>query len=178
MDANSETQAITTRSTGIRYGIIMGTISIVYFLIFVIADLDMSKGIGRWGTTLIAIVVIYLAHKYYKDNGDGFMSYGQGVGIGFWVGLVSAVIGNVFTYIYVKFIDEGFIAKIRENALREMEDQGQSDEQIEMAMKFVNMFTGAEALLLFGLFFGILMLVIIALIVSLITQKQQPETFA
>ena len=41
------------------------------------------------------------------------MSYGQGVGIGFWIGLVSAVIGNVFTYIYVKFIDDGFIAKIQ-----------------------------------------------------------------
>ena len=50
MEANSETQAVTTRSTGIRYGIIMGTISIVYFLIFVITDMDMSKGIGRWGT--------------------------------------------------------------------------------------------------------------------------------
>ena len=103
------------------------------------------------------------------------MSYGQGVGIGFWIGLVSAVIGNVFTYIYVKFIDESFIAKIRENAIRDMEDKGQSDEQIEMAMKFVNMFTGAEAMLLFGLFFGILMLVIIALIVTIFTQKQQPE---
>ena len=49
--------------------------------------------------------------------------------------------------------------------------KGQSDEQIEMAMKFVNILTGAEALLLFGLFFGVLLLVIIALIVSLITQK-------
>ena len=177
MEGNSESPAITTRATGIRYGVIMGTISIVYFLIFVIADLDMSKGIGRWGTTLISIVIIYLAHKYFKENGDGFMSYGQGVGIGFWVGLVSAVIGNAFTYIYVKFIDDGFIAKIRENALREMEDKGQSDEQIEMAMKVVNFMTGAEALLLIGLFFGVLVLVIIALVVSLITQKQQPEKF-
>jgi hypothetical protein len=177
MEGTSESPAISTRSAGIRYGIIMGTISIAYFLIFVITDMDMSKGLGRWGTSLIAIVIIYFAHKYFKDNGDGFMSYGQGVGIGFWVGLVSAVIGNLFTYIYVKFIDDGFIAKIREDALRDMEDQGQSDEQIEMAMKFVNFMTGAEALSLIGLFFGILLLVIIALIVSLITQKQRPETF-
>ena len=178
MEETSESPAITPRSTGIRYGIILGTISIAYFLIFVITDMDMSKGLGRWGTSLIAIVIVFLAHKYFKDNADGFMSYGQGVGIGFWVGLVSAVIGNLFTYIYVKFIDDGFIATIRENALRDMENQGQSDEQIEMAMKFVNIMTGAEALVLIGLFFGILMLVIIALIVSLITQKPQPEKFA
>ena len=58
-----------------------------------------------------------------------------------------------------------------------MEDQGQSDEQIEVAMKFVNMFTGAEALVLFGLFFGILTFVVIALIISIFMQKPQQEKF-
>jgi hypothetical protein len=57
-----------------------------------------------------------------------------------------------------------------------MEKQGQSDEQIEAAMKFVEMFTTAEALLFWGLFFGILTLVVIALIISIFTQKPQPET--
>lgn len=61
--------------------------------------------------------------------------------------------------------------------MREMEDQGQSDEQIEVAMKFVNMFTGAEALVLFGLFFGILTFVVIALIISIFMQKPQQEKF-
>jgi len=178
MEENSESQVLTPRSTGIRYGAIFGIISIAYFLIFTIADLDMSKGIGRWGTTIIALVIVFLAHKFFKENGDGFMTYGQGIGIGFWIGLVASAISSIFTYIYVKFIDAEFISKIREKAMEDMEAQGQSEEQMEMAMKFVNMFTGAEALLFFGLFVGILTLVIVALIISIFTQKPRPEQFA
>jgi hypothetical protein len=59
-----------------------------------------------------------------------------------------------------------------------MEAKGQSDEQIEMAMKFVDMFTNPEALLFFGLFIGILSSVVIGLIISIFTQKARPETFA
>jgi hypothetical protein len=70
------------------------------------------------------------------------------------------------------------ITAIRETSIRQMEEKGQSDEQIEMAMKFVDMFTNAEAMLLFGLFFGILGTVVIGLIVTIFTQKARPETFA
>ena len=105
------TPTVTTRSVGVRYGIIGGLISIAYFLVLTTAGVDMSQGIGRWAGMIITIVIIFLAHKYFKDNGDGFMSYGQGIGIGFWIGLVSAVISSIFTYIYAKFIDASFIAE-------------------------------------------------------------------
>ena len=116
-----------------------------------------------------------MAFKYYKQHNGGFMSYGQGIGIGFWIGLVSAVISSIFTYIYAKFIDESFIAGIREKAISDMEAKGQTQEQIDQAMKFVDMFTSAEAILFFGLFFGVLITVVVALIISIFTQKPQPE---
>ena len=172
----NESQSISTRSTGVRYGVIYGVISIAYFLVLMMSNIDMSQGFGRWGGSLIAIVVVIMAHKYFKENGDGFMTYGQGVGIGFWIGLIASVVSSIFTYIYAKFIDPGFTDMIREKAIADMEAKGQSDEQIDAAMKFVEIFTTAEALLFWGLLFGILTLVIIALIISIFTQKSQPET--
>jgi len=178
MEENVSTSSsiLTTRATGVRYGLIYGIISIAIFLILTTAGIDMSQGIGRWGSIIVAIVIVFLAHKYYKENGDGFMSYGQGIGIGFWVGLVASVISSIFTYLYIKFIDASFITTIREKAIEDMEAKGQSEEQIETAMKFVDMFTNAEAILFFGLFFGILIMIVIALIISIFTQKPQPET--
>ncbi len=176
MEENVTVLTTTPRSAGVRYGIIYGIISIAYFLILTIADIDMTQGLGRWGGTIIAIVLVFLAHKYYKENADGFMTYGQGIAIGFWLGLVASAISSIFTYIYVKFIDESFITTIRDKAIEDMEAKGQSEEQIEMAMKFVNMFTNAEALLVMGVIFGIGLIVIIALIISIFTQKPQPET--
>lgn len=179
MEANTTPeQNFTTRAVGIRYGMIFGVISIVYFLIFNFAELDMSAGVGRWGTTFISFVIVFLAHKFYKDNGDGFMTFGEGVGIAFWIGLIASALSSIFMYIYVKFIDDNFITMMREKAISDMQARGQSEEQIETAMKFVNMFTGPEAMLGFGLFFGILTLVIVGLLVAIFTQKARPEQFA
>ncbi|HMG94536.1 MAG TPA: DUF4199 domain-containing protein [Chryseolinea sp.] len=177
MEENSTSLAVTPRSVGIRYGLIMGIISIVLFLVFVIVDMETYLKIGRWVNTAMAIAILILAHLYYRKNGDGFMNYGQGIGIAFWSGLISSVVGSVFTYIYIKFVDQSMITAIREGAIRDMEEKGQSDEQIDMAMKFVDMFTNAEALLLFGLFFGVLGMIVIGLIVTIFTQKPRPETF-
>ena len=176
MEPNVTTSpTVTTRSAGIRYGVIGGLISIVYFLVLTTAGVDMSQGIGRWAGMIITIVIIFLAHKYFKDNGDGFMSYGQGIGVGFWIGLVSAVISSIFTYIYAKFIDTSFITTIREKAIADMEAQGQPQSQIDAAMPWVERFTSAEMIFFLGLFFGVLITVVVALVISIITQKPQPE---
>jgi hypothetical protein len=174
-DNVTTTSTVTTRSVGIRYGIINGLIQIVYFLIATTAGFAMSSGFAPWIGFLISIVMLFLAHKYYKENGDGYMTYGQGIGIGFWTGLVSASISAIFTYIYAK-IDSSYIASIREKAIQDMEAQGQSQQAIDTAMKFVEMFTSAESLLIMGLIFGIIGMLIIAVVMTIFTQRPQPET--
>ena len=103
MEQTTDSMVVTTRSVGIRYGIILSLISIVFFLVFANFAMETYLSIGRWGNTILSIVIIVLAHIYYKQNGDGFMNFGQGVGIAFWTGLVSSAIGSVFTYVYIKF---------------------------------------------------------------------------
>ena len=174
-DHVTTTSTVTTRSVGIRYGIINGLIQIVYFLILTTAGIATSSSFAPWVGILISMVMLFLAHKYFKENGDGYMTYGQGIGIGFWTGLVSASISAIFTYIYAK-VDSGYIASIREKAVQDMEAQGQSQQNIDAAMKFVEMFTSAEAIFLMGLIVGIIGMIIIAVVLSIFTQKPQPET--
>jgi hypothetical protein len=164
----------TVRQSGIRYGLISGVVSIVFFVIMNVAQIDMTAWYLKWIGYAITAVLIFLAHKYFKDNGDGFMAYPQGIGIAFWMGLISAVISSIFTYIYIKFIDSNFIEAIKNKSIEDMEAKGMSGDQIDQAMKFVEMFTNAEAMLIFGLIFGIIGAVIIGLIVSIFTQKKNP----
>ena len=171
---NSESQVVTTRSTGIRYGLILAVISIAYFLILTISGVGM-QGPASYASYLFIAVIIFLAHKYYKENGNGFMTIGQGVGISFWTSLVSSVISSIFTYIYIKFIDSGFMDAIKDKQLEEMQKQGMSDEQMEQAMKFAGAFTSAEAILIFGIVGGIIIGIIIGLIISLFTKNTNPD---
>jgi len=167
-------EKVTTRGAGVRYGLFLGGISIVSFLVMAISGMR-PDGPGRWISVVFSFVLIYLAHKYYKDNGDGFMTIGQGVGIGFWAGLVSSVLSSVFMYIYVKFIDSGFIDMIKETQLEEMQKRGMSEEQIDQAMKIAGMFTSAEAIFVFGLIGGVIFGIGIGLLVAFFTQKKNPD---
>lgn len=166
---------VTTRSAGIRFGLINALLSIVFFLILTIAAIDSTSGPWRWLGYLITAVIVFLAHKYYKDNTDGFMSYGQGVGIGFWIGLVSGIISSLFMYLYIKFIDASFLDLLKENQIEQMRQRGMSDEQIDRGLEFTARFITPESLLILGFVGAIAGTVIVALFVSIVTQKKNPE---
>jgi hypothetical protein len=115
--------------------------------------------------------VFVLGHKYYKDNGNGFMSYGQGMGIGFWASLISSLISSTFTYLYVKFIDTNWMETIKDMQLEEMERQGMTEEQTEMAMEMMGRFSTPEMIFIFSILGGILIGVIASLLITIFTQR-------
>jgi hypothetical protein len=173
------TPSISTRSVGIKYGLVMAVISIAYFVILNTAGVDMTQGIGRWGSLVFYAGIIFLAQKNFKDQGDSFMSYGQGMGISFWISLVSSVIGSIFTYLYVKFIDTGYIQQMMDKQREQMEAAGNlSEDQIDNAMTMTAKFMNPEMILIFGVIGGIIMILIVGLIVTIFTQKKNPEPFA
>lgn len=171
---NSAEEKLSTRSVGIRYGLILGVISIVYFLVLSLSGLNPNDG-WNWAGLVFTIGAIFLAHKYYKENGDGFMPYGDGVGIGFWITLISSAISSVFTYIYVKFVDTTFMEMIRDQQMEKFQEQGMSDEQIDQAMEMAAKFSTPEMILIFGLLGGLFIGMIVVLIVTAITKKSNPE---
>jgi hypothetical protein len=168
-------EKLTTRAVGIRYGLILAAISVIYFLGTTMLGFSTSEGPGQWVSLIFVAVVFFLAHKYFKENGDGFMTYGQGMGIGFWASLVSSSISSVFTYMYVKFIDTSFIENIREKQIEKMQESGISDEQIETSISMMEKFTTPEMILVFGIVGGIFFSVLVALVITIFTQKKNQE---
>jgi hypothetical protein len=175
MEQEQVDSAPTTRDAGIRFGLISALISIFYFLAITMAGLTL-QGPAGWFQWMIGAVLIFLAHKYYKDNGSGFMNYGQGIGIAFWMGLISSIISAVFTFIYAKFIDTTFIDNLKDAQLEKFQEQGMSETQIDQAMKISEMFFTPGAMMIMGLIIGILGTIVIALIVTIFTQKKNPDT--
>jgi len=166
---------VTTKSIGIKFGLIMAAISVAYFMILNVMGIDMSQGFGRWGGLIFNVAVIFFAHKSFKEGGDGFMSYGQGLGIGMWIALISSVISSIFTYIYVKFIDAGFIKTMMEKQEEQFIEKGMSEEQIKQAMDMTAKFMTPEMMLVFGLIFGFIILMVVFALVTIFTQKKNPE---
>ena len=166
---------VTVKQISLRWGLIVGLIFIVYGLILQFLNLDM-KTMQYLGylNYVILIVVFVMAHKAFKEGGDGFMTMGQGIGIGTLIAIISSVISSVFSYLYIKLIDDSMLGKIKDAQIAELEKRGMDDAQIEQAMEIAGKFTSAEAILVMGIvglvFFGF----ILALIVSLFTKKSNP----
>jgi hypothetical protein len=124
----------------------------------------------NWIGAGIGIVLIVVAHKQFKDNGDSYMNYGEGVGISFWIGLISTVITVPLMYAYLNFIDNSPFELFLQQQEEKMIEGGAPAEAIEMGLKWTkNLFWYMACIM------GIIGSVITALIVSIFTQKKRPE---
>lgn len=164
----------TVFQTGMKYGIIIGLISIILSAVQYLAALERNTTLTVIG---IAILVggIYLAHKYFKEQGDGFMRYGQGLGIGTLVAGFSGVLSGIFNYIYLAFVDDSLLSKTLNDQRIKFEEQGMSDEQIDQAMKITEQLSTPGWTIVWIIVFSLLFGFLISLIVSAITKKVDPQ---
>ena len=170
----SQNAGASVKTVAIRYGIITGIISVIYTLILYTTELNNNMGLSLISTAIL-IVGIVLAHKNFKTANGGFMTYGQGLGIGSLLSVIVGVFSGIFLYIYLKFIDSTVIEKMQEAQYIEMEKRGMSEEQMEQAVQLSQKMTGPEMMVVWAilgtLFFGF----ILSLIISAITKHTRPD---
>ena len=170
MEDNTPSASLSTRSAGMNYGLYAGLISAGLFLIISLLGYNPFGGGLNYIGTVAGIVLLVLAQKKFKDSGDGYMSYGQGVGIGLWFYVISGIIGLSIMYIYINFIDYSPLSLMFEEQATKMQEAGTPESTIETAQEWTKKLFWLFAVL--GVLFGGL---IISLIVSIFTQKKNPQ---
>lgn len=165
-----EIEKTTVKQVSIKWGLISGVVAIAYFLIISMADMIGNQG-ASWFGYVPFIILMFLAHKAFKNEGDGFMSYSQGLGIGTLMALVSSIVSGIFTYVYIKFIDTSFFENMQDKMIEQWEEQGLTDAQIDQALEMTSMFSTPELTFVFGIVAAVFFGFIISLIVSAITKN-------
>ncbi|MEP5612154.1 MAG: DUF4199 domain-containing protein [Cyclobacteriaceae bacterium] len=169
-----ENDAPTTKSVAKKWGLINGVIAIALFIIYDILNVMGESWVSFIGLVIFVVIVV-LAHNEFKKEGDGYMSYGQGLGLGTLASLISAIISSAFTFIYVSFINTELPDFLRERQIESMLESGQSQSQIDQAMPFLEMTTSPVAMVIFGVVFGVFFGFLVSLLVSAFTKNQAPE---
>ncbi len=173
MEINTQ-ERITPAAIGIRYGLLVGLVSVI--ITFGLYATGQEQGPLKWVSTLVLIGGMVMAMNNFKQANGGFMSYGQGLGIGTLVSAVSGVLTAIFVYIYMGFIDPGAIERMMEKARMDMEAKGGlSDEQMEQGLAMAGKFMTPAALTISVLIGSIIMGFIISLVVSAILKRTKPE---
>jgi len=165
---------VTTSAIGIRYGLLLGVISVI-FSFLQLTFIDDPQTPLRWLSVVFLIAGIVLAHKQFKQHNQGFMSFGQGLAIGTILSAVSGVISGLFTYVYFTFIDPSYMTRVMEMTRSRMEDQGLTDAQVDNAMAMTQKFATGPISMVFAMLGALLVGFLISLVVSAVTKNPRPE---
>ncbi|GAA3933556.1 DUF4199 domain-containing protein [Hymenobacter algoricola] len=166
--------AVTTTAVGIRYGLLVGLASVIFTFILFATGQEGNVPLSLLGM-VIWIVGVVLAHKFFKANNGGFMSYSQGLGIGTLLSAVSGVLGAIFRYVYMEFIDPSATQRGMDLARAKLETQGMDDAQIDQAVAMSQKFSSGPIGLVIAIISSIVLGFILSLIISAITKRNRPE---
>lgn len=166
-------QKPTTARTALKWGVISGIASMIFSTIIYVTGQITNSWLSSLGF-IITIVAMVLAMKDFRSQNEGFMKYGQGLGIGTLMSGIAGFIGSVFGYIYMQFIDPTLRQQILDKSREDMEAKGMDDVQIEMAMQMAAKFSSPGITFAFGVIGSVIVGFIIALIVSAIMKKDKP----
>ncbi|MCC2546811.1 DUF4199 domain-containing protein [Hymenobacter sp. BT175] len=165
---------VTPASVGVRYGLIVGVISVI--ISFALMSTHNDQGPLKWLSFAVLVGGIFMAHNYFKQHNGGFMRYGQGLSIGTILSGITGLLGGIFTYIYVSFIDNTYLARTVEASRAKLEEGGKlTEEQIDQAMSMSQSMMTGPMMLVMALIGSLIGGFVISLIISAITKRTRPE---
>ncbi len=160
-----------------NYGAMVGLLSMGFS--FIIQTLRMRGGMGAQTLLLSSFLIfIVLGSIHYRKNRNGFMTYGQALGQGVLISFFGSILLAFFTYIFFQFASPESLQEIKDQVEIQMEDQGLTSEQVELAMSVQSkmMTPGIMALMIIltYVFLGTL----ISLVTSAILKRENPNPFS
>ena len=167
-------QPTTSARVALKFGLITGVILMIHSVAIIVTEQYMNS----WLSTPIQLIVIsicmVLAMKEFKAGNDGYMSYGQGLGIGTLMGAVSGVLLSIYSYVYNEFIDPNLKTNILNKVREQFETQGMSDDQIDSVMEISSRYSSPGFTFIGTVLWIIILGFLVSLIVSAFQKKEKP----
>lgn len=165
----------------LKFGLLSAVIGIFISLLTYIMGLDKSPT-GQYLGWINIPATIFLMVMCVKETRDtlfnGFISFGQSFKNLFLMLLVSTFLSGVFMYFYTSAINPSLIDYIMEQQALEMEKKGMDQAAIDQAMAMSEKFISPAWMTIWTIVGGLFMGVVIALIISAIMKKSDPNAIA
>ncbi|HVY81375.1 MAG TPA: DUF4199 domain-containing protein [Steroidobacteraceae bacterium] len=157
-----------------KYGVIHGLISFVIFLVGALSGLQQSWLLSVLNIAVLVVLMV-LAHRELKAAQEGMMRYSQGLGSGTLLAVVSSIVVCVLVFIYVKYINTGYFAAAMKAQQAALEQRGITGAQAQQAMAVTSLIMTPGGIVVTSLIAGVITGTVVALIVSIFTQKSDPR---
>jgi Protein of unknown function (DUF4199) len=169
-----ERRAPSIVSIATKYGLIQGALSFIVFLLRTLFGIKQGS-VALAADVALLVVLMVLAHREFKRTHARMMTYAQGLGSGTLLSAIAAVVSGVLAYVYVRYIDTGYLAAAVRAQRAALEQRGVTGAQAQQAMAIASAITTPAGIAVTSLITGVVVGFIVALIVSIFTQKGDPN---
>ena len=157
-----------------KYGLIQGAIAFALFVVVAMTGIK-QNWISSVVNIVVLIVLMVMAHREFKKTHEGIMTYGQGVGSGTLLCVISSVLVAVLLYVYVGFINTGYPAAALQVQRSALEARGMTGPQLDQALTMTSAMLTPTGIVITALISGVIVGFIVALIVSIFTRVSDPR---
>lgn len=168
-------------STTLLYALIMAIAQIVVNLISFFLGYQTDRiSSGTWFgfmPLVVSIVVLTLGIRAVREEQEGkYLTYGKGVGTGVLIALYSSLIGAVYSYIHLTFVNPNFADYMIEASRIKWAAAGMSESKMDGAEKFMRPLFKPLVQSLISMGLGIFFGTILSLIIAAFLKRTPPET--
>ncbi len=167
-------QAPSLVKIAVKYGLIQGVISFIVFLVQALTALQPTWMLSVVNYVLL-IVLMVLAHREFKKTHGGMMKYSQGLGSGTLLATIAGLLSCVPTFIYVSYINTGYLPALQQAQQIALEQRGLSGVQAQQSMAIMGKILTPIPFTISALIGTVITGFIVALIVSIFTQAADPK---
>ena len=121
-----------------KYGLIMAAVSIIMTLVTSIIGMSNFALMALIGLLAIAIMIIVpvLGLKEHRNNElGGLVSFGRAFLVCISILAVSVVLAAIFNFVYMNFINPGYVETMKEGTREMLEKFNAPEEQIEKSLE-------------------------------------------
>ncbi len=168
-----ETKKTSITEYALKWGAIIGAISIALSFILFLTN-QMENRLLPWLITAITIVIYYLQVKNYRDKElNGFMNFNSAFGLCFQMSIFSGILNIIYAMLFRYVISPNTFTILMDHEKQKMYEKGLTEDQVDTAMKYANMFQTPIVLLIMMIVGTLIMGAIISLIVAAICKKEK-----
>lgn len=177
MENNTESTA-SSSIIALKYGFISGLLSFLFSTLVNVMGWaeNFQESIGWISSVwslLLTVTLSFLCLREYREQNQGFISYGQGLGLSTLLGAITGLVAGGFNYIYIQFIDNTVIQRQLDLARERMEDQGLTASQIQSAEEVTRLFMNPGMQFVIVVIMSLIFNFFVGLIVSAVVKREK-----
>jgi preprotein translocase subunit YajC len=173
-----ETQTASVKKIALPYGLLLSLATIVTSVIVYVMGMTYDQ---PWWQSLLNFVAmigfIVYGIKAYKHDNEGFLSLAEALKMGLAIALVSGIIGGVFSYLFMTFIEPDFAVNMLEVTRVNMisDNPEMTQESMDMALGLTEKMMTPGIIFAFSIVGSLFIGFIISLIAGLVMKNNRPE---